>query len=210
MKTYIKIILVGVIATNYSCGGGLPEIENPTDFCENQVFTLQQAKDSIQRGIKPGYYDSEVEEMDLAKTFTYQYDVEPANKLDFSMADYDIIIYTLTNNKQGKKDSWVMGKMSTVYMNIDDIPANEKSGNNNIPVTKGSDYKHSYEEAKEIRNAYFPDENSREYIIYSKLESTCSQTELYLIKDNNGINYNLRIEIDRAINDKYAVLKWES
>ena len=96
MKTCIKIILVGVIATIYSCGGGDDDMTEIPDECEAMGFTLQQAKDSIQKGIKPGYYDSSIDESELSKIYIYEYDVEHTEiKLDFKKGDYSSISYTL-------------------------------------------------------------------------------------------------------------------
>jgi len=208
MKTCIKIILVGVIATIYSCGGGDDMTEIP-DECEAMGFTLQQAKDSIQRGIKPGYSDSSIDESELSKIYIYEYDVEHTEiKLDFKKGDYSSISYTLLP-EDIEKGTWRIVNLCSVYVGVSDIQAITKSAKSGVPVTKGSDYKYSYVEAKEIRDTYAPITELRNYILYTKIAATCTETEMYLISSKSGENYNIRIEIDRNINDKYAVITWK-
>lgn len=191
-----------------SCGGGGTDIPEVSSSCEAQEFTLQQAQDSIMRGIKQGYYNESIDDFEVAKSYVYEYDVLHSEmKLDFEKEDYGTMIYTLVPEDLDK-GTWRMAYTCDLYIASNDIQALEKSAITGVPVTSNSDYLYSYKEAKEIRDNYLPASESWDYLFYSKLAQTCSETELYRIHANDDNNYNIRIEINRLINDKYAVITW--
>lgn len=205
-KRILQLSAVIIFALFFSCGGD--DIPEETGTCQTQEFSLKQAKDSVSRGIKQDYYDTSVMENDVSKIFIYEYDVEHTEKkLDFEKQDYNSITYTLLP-EDIDKGTWRIGFLCSVYVGSSDIQAVLKSAKGGVPTTRESDYQHSQKEAKEIRDNFLPNAESWEYIFYSKSVNTCSEMELYLIQGNDGNTYNIRIEIDRYINEKYAVKTW--